>query len=572
MRRFWMLPFALGLVLACACSSGSDNGTDPGAQDPGLTDEAGTDVPVVDNAIPDVPDVPEDVAADVPVDVPVDVPADVVADALDDIPDVSSQPFPPREMPFAYTRTAEGEPLTTAEVTAFTKKVTGLWKKTDWARWVLRTSTGVDTTTGKADYLAWHNDVQIAKVGDTVTFSHMGGEHNMWIPGSKVLSEAIGGYLLTGDWKFAKMTEQYCKGLSAVIKGFIWDENDPAPFLMARAIFPMDHSFTLDDATWKDDGRKKVVKFSDMYQIQHGWNANTFPWPHNPTWGAEYVTNMRSKDDVRSIVRTTMFLPYVLADAKDEWVKSACQETFDLMKGFNKDIVDFDYNIRTKDEDGVAYIIPCDVQDLGGYKCYIDIDPTNECCQRLSSDLIAYGERRTEECGNCVGSVYDAFASAAHFYNIPIIWDYHMAAVGNALVYRQARMAWVLLDGLKQRIDTYMHPAADEPGINDSAWNKELAVLLVQTASVGLPLTWLEARHVHQQWTQAVTDFENWPNWDPWAATVPDGPIQVRPSSEGIDIEAITMFLEYCNSPFKNPAGVAFIDCDIVKDPAKWGE
>jgi hypothetical protein len=577
MSRFPMLPILLGVILALGCSESVTPGTDLG-QDTSVTDIAVTDIPVAQDVVADSrdtvqtdvePEVIADVTVDVDLDVITDVPSDVVV-----IPDVAPGTFPARELPFAYARPAEGDPISEADVTAFTKKVTGLWKKTGWARWILRTSTGVDQSTGKDDYLAWHNDIAAAKADGVVTFSHMGGEHNMWIPGSKVLSEAIGGYLLTGDWEFAKMTEQYCKGLSAVIKGFVWDEEDTNTFLMARAIFPMDQSFTLDETNWQDDGRKKDVIFSTMYKIEDGWNAHTFPWPNNPTWGAEYVTNMRSKDDVRSIVRTTMFLPYVLEDAPDEWVKSACQETWDLMKGFNKDIVDSGYNIRTKDNTGAAYIIPCEDQDLGSYMCYIGMDPTNECCQRISSDLIAYGEQLTEECGNCTGSVYDAYASVVHFYNIPIIWDYHMAAVGNALVNLQAKLAYKLLGGLDDRIDSYMHPTEDEPGHTDSAWNKELAVLLVQTASVGLPLTWFEATHIHKQWTQAVTDYENWPNWDLWAETVADGPVQVRPGATdgGIDIEAITMFLEYCNSPFKNPAGVKFIDCDIVKDPTKWGE
>jgi len=244
------------------------------------------------------------------------------------------------------------------------------------------------------------------------------------------------------------------------------------------------------------------------------------------------------------------------------------------MVGFNKDIVDSGYNIRTKDKDGNAYVIPCSDQDLGSYVCYTDIDPTNECCQRLSSDLIAYGERKTEECGNCIGSIYDAFASAAHFYNIPIIWDYHMAAVGWALARHQDRLGWILLDGLRQRIDAYMHPLADDPGPKDGAYNKEVAVLLVQAASMGLPLTWLEARHVQKHWSQAILDYQDWPNWDLWAASVPDGQPAARPGSSegGIDVEGLAMFLEYCNSPFKNPAGVQFVDCDIVKDMAKWGE
>jgi hypothetical protein len=588
MTRLLTLHVLAAAVLALGCSD-DDATADTTGQDHGITDVNLIDVVYPEDVTVDLPDVAPEAAGDVETDILQDVQADPATDSTADvqpdtlpgdasevqvIPEITPGPFPPRGLPFTFTRPAEGEAVTPADVTAFTKKVTGLWKKIGYARWLLRTSTGVDATTGKDDYLAWHNDIQAEKAGDTVTFRHMGGEHNMWIPGSKVLSEVIGGYLLTGDWEFAKLTEQYCKGLSAVIKGFRWGDNDPAPFLMARAIFPMDHSFTLDAATWKDDGRKKNVKFSDMYQVQDGWNAHTFAWPNNPTWGSLWITNMRSKDDVRAIVRTTTFLPYVLEDAKDEWVKSACQETYDLMKAFNKDIVDNGYNIRTKDKEGNAYIIPCDDQDLGSYMCYTDLDPTNECCQRYTADLIGYGERKTEECGNGTGSVYDAFASAAHFYNIPIIWDYHMAAVGNALVYRRARLAYTLLEGLQQRIDSYMHPAADMPGPEDSAWNKELAVLLVQTASVGLPLTWLEARHVQSHWTQAVADFENWPNWDLWAQTVSDGVVQARPpaSAGGIDIEGLATFLEYCNSPFKNSDGVAFVDCEIVKDMTKWGE
>jgi len=30
--------------------------------------------------------------------------------------------------------------------------------------------------------------------------------------------------------------------------------------------------------------------------------------------------------------------------------------------------------------------------------------------------------------------------------------------------------------------------------------------------------------------------------------------------------------LSYCWSPFKNPAGAAIVDCDIVNDPSRWGE
>jgi hypothetical protein len=494
--------------------------------------------------------------------------------ALDTNVEVAEYKYPPRALPFSFTRPAEGDPIPAAETEAFTKKVTGFWKRIDWARWVLRTSEGVDWSTGKEDFLGWYNDVTATKSGDTVTFACHGGEHNMWIPGSIVLSEAMAGYLLTGDWMYGKLAEQYCKGLSAVIKGFVWDENDPAPYLMARSIFPMDNSFTLDADHWHDDGRKKVVTYHDMYHDEDHWNAHTFAWPHNPTWGAEYVTNMRSKDDVRAIVRTAVFLHYLIADAKDDYVRQACQETLDELKGFNKDIVDSGYNIRTKDRNGKAYVIPCSDQDLGSYVCYTKIDPRNECCARLTADFIGYGEQRTEDCGNCVGSIYDAVACSAHFYNYPIIWDYHMAAIGNALVFGDFQLAYRLLEGLRDRVDSYDHPSKTEPGPKNSRWFKEYAVMLVQAASVGLPLTWLEARIIQKQWSQAVDEFSTFKNWDPWASEVPDGKVNFRPraSDNGINIQAITMFMEYCASPFKNPAGVKFVDCDIVKDMSKWGE
>lgn len=546
----------VGMLLLALAALGC--GSDGTAEDTGAVDPGG-------------PDIMEDLVADVAADAVGDAPGEPGAETMEEVVEPE---FPARSLPFEFTRPDEGEPISPEEVTAFTKKVTGLWKKIDWARWILRTSEGVDVSTGTDDFLGWYNDVHATKDGDTVTFAVVGGEHNMWIASSKVLAEAINGYLLTGDWTWGKLTEQYCKGLTAVVKGFVWDENDPAPYLMARAIFPHDNAFTLDAGTWKDDGRKKVVTFEGSKKEEWNWNAQTFAWPHNPTWGDIWITNMRSKDDVRAIVLTTMFLPYVIADAMDDFVREACQETMDTMVGFNKDIVDHDYYIRTKGTDGVAHKIPCSDQDLGSYNCYTDIDPTNECCQRLATDLIAYGEQRTEDCGNCIGSMYDAFASSAHFYNVPIIWDYHMAAVGNALVYGKNDMALMLLDGLKQRIDRYMHPEVDDPEPKSGSWFRELSALLVQTASVGLPLTWLEARQVHKQWTQAVVEFQDFPNWDPWADSVPDGPVQFRPHASGdsIDIEAITLFMQYCNSPFRNPAGVPFVDCDVVADPTQWGE
>jgi len=566
------------MMLTFACSTSKQKANDLGT-------DKGADI-VVATDVPDVPDVkPLSDSTDAAVnDITVDADAqnaDIASDpgtetGTDVLADTQVPDGLPRKLPFKFTRSADGDPIPAADVKSFTSKVTGLWKKIDYARWILRTSEGVDPSTGKDDYLAWYNDMVATKKGDTVTFSARGGEHNMWISGSMILSVAINGYLLTDDWTYGKLAEEYCKGLSAMIKGFVWDKNDPAPFLMPRSIFPMDQDFTLDADHWKDDGRHKIVIFSTMYQKQDGWNAHTFKWPHNPTWGYEYVTNMRSKDDVRAIVRTTTFLPYILKDAPAGPVRDACQETMDMMIGFNKDIVDHGYYIRTKDADGKARKVT--EQDLGNYVQYISLDKKNECTARLSSDLIAYRKPLTNDCGNGWGTIYEKVATSTHYYNYSIVWDYHMAALGNALVYGYYGIAYRLLEGMAIRMDTYMDPNTKEPGAKDHEWGRDMAMLLVQAASMGLPLTAREARHVQKHWLQAVKDYENWSNWDLWSDKVPDGDygtgggIRPRGTDDGIAIEAIGLFLEYCNSPFKNPAGATFVDCDMVKDIASWGK
>ena len=301
--------------------------------------------------------------------------------------------FPPTGMPFEFSRPEKGEPIPEEEITQFTKAVTGLWKEVDYFRWILRISTGVDASSGQEEFLAWYNDVQAVKEGDKVIFKQKGGDHNMWIAGSKILSQAINGCALTGDWTTCKVAEQYCKGLTASVKGFVWGEDDPAPFLMARAIFPNDNEAIMDEDGWQDDGRVKVMEFHEAYKEEHGWNAHSFAWPNNPTWGDIWITNMRSKDDVCAIVRTTTFLPLVIAQAPYDWVTEACQETLDTMEEFNKDIVDFGYNIRTKDEEGKAFIV--EDQDLGSYSWYLDFGDDNECTARLATDFIAYQEPRT---------------------------------------------------------------------------------------------------------------------------------------------------------------------------------
>jgi hypothetical protein len=543
----FLLSFALLVLFACSSSnkntSQQDGGQDLAVQDTEAVDDTSGDIS---------PDLQPDLQADAP----------EVAD------EVTEPEFPPRSLPFTFTRPMTGDPVPEVEVTVVTTEIMGMLADVGYFRWLLRTSTGVDASSGKEGYLAWHNDVLAVKDGSKVTFHQKGGEHNMWIAGSKVLSAAINGCALTADWETCKVAEQYCKGLTASVKGFVWGDDDPAPFLMARAIFPNDSDFVLDQDNWKDDGRKKAMTWDGAKKEELHWNAQTFAWPENPTWGSIWVTNMRSKDDVCAITRTTTFLPYIVADAPYEWVREACQETLDTMQGFNKDIVDSGYYIRTKDTQGKAYII--EDQDLGNYIWYTTIGDDNECTARLATDLIAYGEPLTNDCGSGLGSVFEMVAVETHYYNYPIVWDYHMAALGNALLYGHNDIALALLEGFAGRIDDYLDPQSKQPGASHGEWHRDMAEVLVKAASFGLPLTHDEARLVQKHWTQAVVEFSEWPTWDLWADSVEDGEYPAsggfRPSAshDGVRVESLALLMEYCNSPFKNPDGAQFVDCEVV--------
>ncbi|MBM4387584.1 MAG: hypothetical protein FJ088_07580, partial [Deltaproteobacteria bacterium] len=128
-----------------------------------------------------------------------------------------------------------------------------------------------------------------------------------------------------------------------------------------------------------------------------------------------------------------------------------------------------------------------------------------------------------------------------------------------------------------EKIDTYLDPGSEETGKKDKRWFGEMAVFLLQSASAGVPLTSGEARLIHEYYGKAADAYKVWERWDLWDESVPDGIYNhgtgYRPSDEGhfVNIEDIAFLLEYCFSPFKNTDGVKFVDCDVVKDPGKWG-
>jgi len=477
----------------------------------------------------------------------------------------------PMELPFVLERPDEGTPLSDEEIAIFTAKITGFWRQVDYFNWIYEICHGMDASAGYPDYLIWWHDVDAVKEGDTVTFRHnpdYGGSHNNAEPTSLALTAAIGGYLLTGDEAMGRVAEQFTKSFTAVMLGFVYDESDPLPHIMARNIVTHNHSFLLPS------GKQKAVDYSDWYFTYEGWNADRVHYTDNPTWGDIYVTTMRSKDDVPFMYRATAWFPYLIEFAEEGSVRQAARDALELMQDFAKDIVDSGYQIRSKDAAGKPFVPE---EDLATFMGYVDVFPDAECDPRLASALLGYGEPLDNECGSGQGSDYDRIAGTSHYYNYSIVDHYHMSAVLLALTLGHDDIAEELLQGWITRLERYLDPGGGEPGWDNENWERDLSLYLLQGAAIGMPLTSKEARMIHRFHERAVDAYADFPNWDLWDASVPDGSYDFRSGfqparrPEYIRIEDMGFLLEYCWSPFKNPAGAKFVDCEIVRDPSRWG-
>ncbi|MBN2494632.1 MAG: hypothetical protein JXR96_08595 [Deltaproteobacteria bacterium] len=478
----------------------------------------------------------------------------------------------PMSLPFTLTRPDAGEPLTDAEIRGFTSRITGFWKRIDYFTWVAETCHGMDASTGQPDYMIWWHDVDAVKQGDTVTFRHNsahGGSHNNAEPTSLVLSQAIGAYLASGDPAAGLVVTQFAKSFTAVMEGFVFDAGDPLHCIMARNIVTHNHAFRLPS------GKSKAVDYSDWYSTYEGWNAHRVHYPNNPTWGDIYVTTMRSKDDVPYMYRAAAWFPYLIKLAPDDAVRTAIQDALEHMQAFARDIVESGYFIRTKDAEGQPFVPE---EDLASLVDYMDLFPGAECDARLASALMGHAEPLDNDCGDGQGSDYDSVAGSINYYNYSIVDQFHLAALHLALAQGHDVLARALLEGLITRLERYRDPASEEPGQANENWERDVSLLLLMGAAIGMPLTSAEAREVHRFLDRAVEDYTDFPTWDLWNPSVPDGTYDFRSGfhpahrPEAIRIEDIGFLMEYCWSPFANPAGVRFVDCEIVNDPARWGE
>lgn len=481
--------------------------------------------------------------------------------------------FSVASLPFPVTRPDVGTPLTPAEIAAFTAKITGFWKDVGYFDWLRRVTHGMDPSNGQGypDYRLYWQDTRALKSGGTVTFDHTGNADNLTIPTPKVLAAASAAYLASGDAALGDLAKGLAKGMRAGFLGEAFDAEDPETGISARTVLNQNHGFV-------QDGRPTVVSYDNAKHPADDWNAKTIENHTNPYFGDIWLRIWRSQDDVPHIFRVVPMLRRLAAQAPDADVRAAAAESVAQLEHFARDIVDSGWFIRTKTDQGdveIPHYPDGTIPDLASFSLYNFLVPNAQCEPKLGAAMIAYDDSRGLDCGIGFGNIYELIAEIGHYYNYDIIRYFHLAAIDNTLAAGQFAMAEPLLQGLIQRVDQMM--AGTVPHSDDPSYWADAAGYLVVAAASGLPLTSAETQHLVTRYSAAVDHYAPWPNWDLWSPSVPDGEVAWEPSRGGspdnyVDITEMAYLLEYCSSPWQNPAGAAFVDCSIVLDPNRWGE
>ncbi len=552
--RTWLPLVILSLVFS-TCDKGGGDGAAP---------DVGVDTPPT-----------ADTLADAALDTALDTALDVAGDAWKPTPSSF-----PQELPFTVDRPAAGEPMSSAEVTAFTEKMLGFYKDTGYFDWLWWTTHGLDASHDPEmfSYKLFWQDTKSYKEGDVIRFSHTGGADNLALRTAKLLNNVCAGYLMTGDPKFGRLVEAWSKGFVALSLGLEWESEDPVvKYLQARAVFTVDHEFEMEG------GRKVKVEYGEVKkEKKYDWNASTLPNDENPHWGPIWVRTMRSKDDVPHMYRMVPMLRRVAEVGKDEEVREAAALAIEYMEGFAKDIVDQGYQIRTK-EDGVTFVPTNEdgtVKDLASFVLFDPVFPDAECSAKLTSALIAYDEPLGNDCGEADWNMWEDLAVDQHYFNLAIIRYFHVSSLANALATEEVEAAEALMQGTIKRADAYMY--GDGYGVSDWAHPSDLASWLLAAASTGMPLTDAEAKHVADWYGRSVDHYAASNVWDPWDDAVPQGEFSYKPSDWSYDdpedtagaktryvrLTEMSFILEYCWSPYRG--GAELLDCDLVRDPSRW--
>jgi hypothetical protein len=467
----------------------------------------------------------------------------------------------PESLPIPFSRPAAGAPVSAADVTAFTRRLTRLFRDVELFDWMRRVSFGADASVGPP-FACWWTYYVADKLNDEVTLRVLetGVPDNLMGPSAQMLSSVAAAALLTGDPKANAMAKLLADCVTAQFQGFVFEGETEIPPLMARAVMVRNHTEVLDG------GLVKHVDIEPWHYADEAGNTQSFEIRGNPYWGDIWVRNIRSKDDVAQLYSAAVSLRVLGARTTDAPVREAARTAHDLMLAFARDVFERGYKIATRGSGGEVYE---PTGDLASFVMYDAIFPDAECTAKIATALFATQDVQGLDCGTGTAGPLEDFIVNSNAYNLEIARRFHVAATEFALLAGAGDAALGLLEGLATRADRDLARVEPPTKIEPVIWEGNLAVHLLRAAAAGLPLTADEVRYIHAALGRALDELEAWPHWRLWDDSVPDGTYPPQPFP-GIGMWDVMAVFDACTSPLANPVGAPAIDCELLADVAAW--
>ena len=461
----------------------------------------------------------------------------------------------PKELPFEYTRPERGEPVSAAELESLTDQYLALLEHMRYFDFLEERTHGWPESdpAGRYWFGTWWSGVTVIKADGQVTYAHgESGADNNGLRTAPMMQSACAAYLLWGS-AHEHLVRKLVRGHNAWILAMQRQLDDPAGTLLCRAFYP--------ESVTSHDGERTIV--IDYSLNRPGIDADPSEYVHlsdNPEWGDIWIKNKRSKDDIGHMLRAIAQLDSCQGLFSDSATEADLQDLFDSYSAWCRKVEDDDWTIATYDKSGQVWLPP----DL--LANFVDI-ANAECTSKLSIRLFGRRDPGDLSCGDGIGALDDVIMATTD-HNGNIIRSFHEAAANHALLANRPETALSLLQGLSARIerglDYFEGVGPEVPYLTHEAQ----VDLMVQAASVGVPLTWREVRWLHERIADADESFRNEANdlvYATFESDTPDGAYAFKPGGSGIKFRHLGTLLGTCTSQYRNSASKPLLDCDRLR-------
>lgn len=452
-----------------------------------------------------------------------------------------------------FTRAEAGEPVPAEEISRVTDLYLELLSKRSYFDFVDDRVHGWPQSDphGRYWYGTWWSGVRVLKQGGAVTYVHSrDGADNNGIRTSPLLESACFALRLWKRPEQLALVRKLVRGFNSWILAMESTATPATADLMTRALYP--------EPVLSTDRDRRI--FFDYAPSRPGEDNGATEYvlnAHNPIWPDLWVKNKRSKDDLGHMMRAVAQAQRCVESSDDAGLAQDVAQMTELYRRWARRVEQDGWSLATVDSQWGGYI-PTDGL------AHIELYQNAECDLALALRLYAHGDPGELDCRNGI-SALDALADIKPS-NAQMVRSFHEAAIIHAQLAGQDEIARLLLSGLGKRVSSTLDkllspqpPAAPIP--------EDMGQLIVESAAVGLPLTWREVRYLHARIEDAHRSYLTGGDeaYAVFSPATPDGEYAFEPRGSGLFFPLLGSVLGDCASPYRNPTSKPVLDCEKVQ-------